>query len=240
MEAGATLMFNPWKSSGSDVYTYSIKMVEKEEEPSNEMTGTGTQNDPYVFPTIPYEISFNGKHDVYVQFTATEAGTYILTYSSGCYVTGMPSAAIKDSANCTYTFDMAAGETLKINPWKMSGSDVYTYSIKKADAPEVEEPGEGGEGEGGGASGAAETYVNGNVTIVIDKSADLLQITRNTTTYVYSYSATYALANNGVVAGTVYDANGNFTNVMNLTFNDDGTVKSFVWYGQTYTDFVKQ
>jgi hypothetical protein len=92
--------------------------------PTIEMDGTGAENDPYIIPSIPYEFSFNGKHDVYVQFTAEKAGTYILTYAQGCYVTGMPSSAIKDSANFTYTFDMEAGETLKFNPWKTSGSDV--------------------------------------------------------------------------------------------------------------------
>lgn len=215
------------------------EVVDEPQEPGNTPAGSGTNADPYII-TIPGEITFNGAHDAYIQFTAAEDGTYVLTYPSGCYVTGMPGAAIKDSANCTYTFDMTAGQTLKVNPWKTSGTGEFKYTIAKAEVvtPDPEEPGEGG--EEGGATGTAETYVNGTVTIVIDKVADTLVITKGTTTYTYSYSETYNKAVDGVVAGTVYDANGGFTNVMNLTFNDDGTVKSFVWYGQTYKDFVKQ
>lgn len=252
MEAGATLMFNPWKTSGSDVYTYSIKMVEKEEEPSDTMTGTGTSSDPYVLPSIPYEFTFTGIHDVYVQFTATEAGTYILTYATGSYITGMPSAAVKDSVNCTYTFTMAAGETLKINPWRTSGSDVYTYTIKLASTPEPEQPGEGGGDEGGdeGGTSSAVTYYGSNgsrgMRVIIDIAADTLTITRaasgyidnfeigSPTTYNLVYSEVLAMATNGVtgsIAGT---------NIGSITFAADGTIEVVAWMGSNYTNFVKQ
>ena len=224
------------------------------EEPG-EITGSGTSADPYII-TIPGEITFEGAHDAYIQFTAAEAGTYVLTYTSGCYVTGMPASANKDSANCTYTFDMVAGETLKVNPWKTSGSDTYKYSIAKAEVttPEPEEPDVGG-GAGGGSTGAV-TYYGSNgsrgMRVVIDVAADTIVITRAAsgsltnfeggTTYTFSYSATLALANanGGTISGTVMDANGSTTAIMNLAFNADGEVVSLAWNGSNYTNYEKQ
>ena len=222
------------------------------EEPG-ETAGSGTSTDPYII-TIPGEITFEGKHDAYIQFTATEAGTYVLTYPSGCYVTGMPGAAVKDSANCTYTFDMAAGETLKVNPWNNPSSGSFTYTIAKVEitTPDPEEPGEPGQGE---ATGAV-TYVGNNgsrgMRVVIDVAADTMVITRAAsgsldnfeggTTYTFSYSATLALANanGGTISGTVMDANGSTTAIMNLAFNADGEVVSLAWNGANYTNYVKQ
>lgn len=232
--AGTVIKFNVYTSGVNESYEYSLTKFEKPAEPD------GTKNNPFIVDAIPYEIKFTGAHDVYVSFTATEAGTYVLTYTNGCYVTDMPSAAVKDSVNCTYTFDMAAGQTLVFNPWKTSGADEYKYTITKYVAPEVDD---------GGESSADTYYGKGSsrgMRVVIDTAADTLVITRaasgyydnfdigSPTTYNLVYSEVLAKATDGVtgaIAGT---------NISSITFNADGTVEKIVWAGAEYTNFVKQ
>ena len=223
--------------------------------PSTEITGSGTKADPYVVVAVPGTITFEGAHDAYVKFTAPEAGTYVIAYTSGSYLSDMPSSAVKDGVACTYTLTMAAGESFTFNPWATNASKTYTYTI--ALAPAVEEP-EQGEDEGGdaGESAGAVTYIGSNgsrgMMIVIDKENDTMVITRaqsgsltnfaGGTTYTFSYSATLALANanGGTISGTVCDANNQTTAIMNLSFNADGEVVSLAWNGQAYTNYVKQ
>lgn len=98
------------------------------------MTGSGTTNDPYIVgaENLPIEIPVAGDHDLYYQFTATEAMVITVSYTSGNYVSITGGYWEKDSANFIYTVTLTAGETITINPW---GNKTGTYVIAVA-APE--------------------------------------------------------------------------------------------------------
>ena len=242
--AGTVIKFNVYTGGVNESYEYSLTKFEKPAEPD------GSKNNPFIVDAIPYEIKFTGAHDVYVSFTATEAGTYVLTYTNGCYVSDMPGAAVKDSVNCTYTFDMAAGQTLVFNPWKTSGADEYKYTIDKYVAPVT--PDEGGDEEGGDSAGA-ETYIGSNgsrgMMIVVDKAAGTVVVTRAAsgsldnftggTTYTFSY-ATISAAAGTTISGFVNDINGASTAIMNIVVDADGVITALTWNGSIYTNYVKQ
>lgn len=232
LKAGDKLVIKAETTGGYTTIT-ATEVVDEPQEPSLE--GSGTSADPYII-TIPGEITFNGAHDAYIQFTATEDGTYVLTYPSGCYVTDMPSAAIKDSDNCTYTFDMTAGQTLKVNPWKTSGTGEFKYTIAKAEVvtPDPEEPGEGGD------TGEVVTYQsakNGQryirftiegTTLTVTRSDMTGNFTAGASTAVYTLSGTGADTVATRVSGTV----------CTFVFGDDGLPTSIAWSGVAYTDYA--
>jgi hypothetical protein len=212
------------------------------------MTGSGTKNDPYVIPALPSELTLGKGHDVYVTYTATETQTIVITYPAGCYVTGLPGDAVKDSTAQTYTFTLAAGTTLKFNPWTMGSNEAYTYKFELAGATTPDEGGsEGGEGGEGGETTGVLTYIsaltNGRyVKFEIDVANGTMVVTRSNSSgsfdgvtgvnYTYSYDA----ATKTVTANLV-DAFSSFTG---MEFDENGAPKSVAYYGVAYTGYTLQ
>jgi len=209
-------------------------------------SGSGTKDDPYVISTLPYSITMEGLHDFFCTFTATEDVTVVITYSAGCYVSDLPSAAVKDSAAMTYTFTMAAGETVTFNPWNMSSTGEYTYTVAAA-APAEGGDNEGGEDEGNeGNESAGITYIAENANgrkmmVVIDAAAGTMAVTRSDMTGNFGTGGastanfTYSFAD-GVVT---YEKVGN-NSVTAMTFDANGAPLTVTWSGAVYENFTVQ
>ncbi|MBQ8322261.1 MAG: hypothetical protein IJX92_07855 [Clostridia bacterium] len=105
----------------------------------DEETGTsGTEDNPIVLETLPPELTFTGNHDYYYTYTATEAATIVINKLAGSYVTitaeDYDTEYNEDYTNATYIISIAAGETIKLNPWVDSSDEnadslVWTYTF---------------------------------------------------------------------------------------------------------------
>ena len=186
--------------------------------------------------------------NTYVAIPLAVDGTFVLTWS-GAVVEYKASAdadyvAITSGAEATLTADGGAALKVYLADYA-AGTAVINVAVK-------EDSSEGGEDEGGSESTSIDgTYIGaGNnsrgMMVVIDTAADTLVITRaqsgsltdfeGGTTYTLVYSETLAKADDtGLIAGTLTG-----TSIMNLTFDENGVVKSLVWSGATYTNYVKQ
>ncbi len=235
-------------TKGGYVSINATEVVNEPEEPEGPtLSGAGTSSNPYIITELPLTLTFQGKHDFYYSYTATEDIVITINAPAGLV---SDTGAVKD-ANNNYVVNLAAGQTLKMNIWTMSNNDVeYVYTITGAApvvTPDPEQPGEGGD-EGGTSS--AVTYYGSNgsrgMRVIIDTVADTLTITRaasgyidnfeigSPTTYNLVYSEVLAKANNGVTGAIVG------TNISSITFAADGTIEIVTWGGANYTDFVKQ
>ncbi len=85
----------------------------------------GTMENPIVIESLPYEITVEGEHDLYYSYTAAEDQTLVIIYPEGNYVSGLPNYE-NDEEALAYTVEVAAGETISINPW---GTNEGTYVI---------------------------------------------------------------------------------------------------------------
>lgn len=208
----------------------------------------GTQNNPYVITELPYEHKVTGKHDFYITYTATEDCTLKISYSAGCLVSDLPDGWVKDAENFFYTIAVTEGQVLKLNLWKTSGSDEYTYKFEKVVVVEPETPDVGG--DEGGEDVEVVTYLtthsNGRkMKVVVTKTSETtgkIAITRSdmtgnftggavTSEYIYTIE-------NGVVTTTLTDVSSSITG---MTWNADGvTPVSIMWGGAEYKDFVIQ
>ena len=224
----------------------SITVAEVVDEPQGPtLQGSGTSSNPYIVTELPLTLTFQGKHDYYYTYTATEDIVITINAPAGLV---SETGAVKDSNN-NYVINLTAGQTLRMNIWTMSSAATeYVYTITGA-APVVTPDPEPGEGEGGESS-SADVYYGSNgsrgMRVIIDKEADTLVITRaasgyidnfeigSPTTYNLVYSEVLAMANNGVTGSIVG------TNIGSITFAADGTVEVIAWLGSNYTNFVKQ
>lgn len=123
----------------SDNVAHITVAVKSEAEPEPEApsgpTGTGTVGDPYVISTLPNVFEFDGAHDVFVKFVASEDCSIVITYTAGCYVDNVPSFLTKDSFTKTVSGDLTAGQTFTLNLWNMSGSGKYTFAAAGSELP---------------------------------------------------------------------------------------------------------
>ncbi len=212
-----------------------------------EVGGGDTPVDPPVTEDPELQLGANavvvpaGGWGVEIPFTSAEGGKFTIDAAEG--ETNAFVVIILDSGSemisLPYTFELAAGEKVTFNICP-DNYEADTIDLVITAATEQ------GGGEGGEVS-IDGTYSSATserpMTVVIDTASDKLTITRggaSTVTYEFTYSSTLALAVDGVVAGTVKTSAGGSSAVMNLTFNDDGTVKALTWSGKIYTDFVKQ
>ena len=212
-----------------------------------EVGGGDTPVDPPVEEDPELQLGANavvvpaGGWGVEIPFTSAEGGKFTINAAEG--ETNAFVVIILDSGSemisLPYTFELAAGASVMFNVCP-NNYEADTIDLVITVATEQ------GGGEGGEVS-IDGTYSSATserpMTVVIDTAADKLTITRggaSTVTYEFTYSSTLALAVDGVVAGTVKTSAGGSSAVMNLTFNDDGTVKALTWSGKIYTDFVKQ
>ena len=102
----------------------------------------GSKNNPIIIDFMPYNITVQGKHNVFYSLTATVDIVVTITAHSDCYVTN--SAEVEKDINGNYVFSLSQGETVTFNAWTDATEDVeYTYAITSvAD----EAPGSGGGG----------------------------------------------------------------------------------------------
>lgn len=248
--AGQVLLINFYAYS-SKTYTISVAAPVEPEQPGTEEpevpsgdyptnhTGSGTKNDRYVILSLPYGITFEGVHDAYMTYTATEDCTLYITCPAGCYVSELKDSPQKD-ANGNYTVTLKAGDVLNLNPWKMSGTDSYTYTITKLEVEEPEEPEEPEQG-GGEETGNVVTYLsakhsNGRVMKVeVNVEAGTLTVTRSDMTGNFTGGAT--------AHETTFTPGGelptSFSGVM-LTWNADGSPATVTWSGAVYDGFAAQ
>ena len=208
----------------------------------------GSEQNPTAIETLPYEIAVNGNHDVYYTYTATEDIVLTITAPAGCYVTNSKDVTGVDGV---YTITLTAGESVTLNAWTTAADEIdYTYKITGA-APEVEEGGDDEGGSGSESTGVDGTYVgsfNGRgMRVVIDTAADTMVITRASSgsmtafdgqaSYTYTYSATVENVANGAAIST---ADGGYSPITAIEFDENGNVTSVVWNGGSYADFAKQ
>ena len=241
--AGQVVKFNPWTMGALESYTYTITLTEKQAAPG--ITGSGTKDDPYVIPALPAEITLGSKHDVYVTYTATETQTIVITYPAGCYVSDLPGDAVKDSTAQTYTFTLAAGTTLKFNPWTMGTNEAYTYKFEVAAPTTPDEGGEGGEGGDTPVAGETLSWVGANgsgraMKVTINKAAGTMSIIRaalagnSLDTATGATEATYTYSFDGTTVTYACVSGQSCT----VTFDAEGNPVSVVWGTATYTGFV--
>ncbi|MBR1974390.1 MAG: hypothetical protein IKA20_00900 [Clostridia bacterium] len=253
--AGQVLLINFYAYS-SKTYTISVAApVEPEPDPEPDPdpnpdtpeypapAGSGTSADPYIIPSLPYGYTVTGKHDFYMQYTATEDCTLVISYTGG-YITGLPNNFEKDSTAKTYTGTVTAGQVLKFNPWIMSSAAdaTYTYSFAKL---VVEEPTPGEGEEGGETEGNVVTYISARHTngryikVELDVANSKMIITRSnmsggwdasTATAEYSYAYADGVVTAERISGTV----------CTFTWNADGTPLTVAWAGAAYENFEVQ
>ncbi len=199
----------------------------------------GTKNNPYIVGTLPFSFTLGGGHDCFYKLVATEDATIVITYADGCYISDLPSSAVKDSANFTYTFDVKAGDEIVFNPWTSRASGEYTYTVAVAEpvvTPDPDEPGEGGD-----VGGNVVTYIsekNGSRYIQFSIDGSTLTVTRSDMTGNFgtggASTAVFTYVNNGVdstatrVSGTA----------CTFTFGEDGLPISIAWNGVAYINFT--
>lgn len=247
--AGQVLLINFYAYS-SKTYTISVAAPVEPEQPGTEEpevpsgdyptnhTGSGTTNDRYVILSLPYGITFEGKHDVYMQYTATEDCTLYITCPAGCYVSEM--GASKDASG-NYTVTLTAGQTLSLNPWNQGGTAPYTYTITKVVAEEPEEPEQGGETENSVKVWIGAAANGRKMKVEIDEEAGKMYITRSSSSgsfdgqaaseFSYSYDA---------ASKTVSYAALGATSVTNVMFDESGAPTSVTYMGLAYTDYALQ
>lgn len=248
--AGQVLKIN-FYSGIAQSYTISVATpVEPEPEPtpdpevpqySTNHTGSGTQADPYVIASLPYQITVENYHDFYIQYTVTEDCKILVTCPTGCLVSGLSNYTNKN-ADGNYEFMVKAGTVLNMNPWlNGSAAGTYTYTIT-ATPVEPEEPEQGGEVAGDGV-----VYLGANdsgrlMQVTIDAEAGTMSVIR-------AASAGNSLDTNFGASEAIYDYSFDGTTVTVthvsgtgcvFTWNADGTPLTVAWYGQLYTNFTLQ
>ena len=93
----------------------------------------GTQGNPIVIESLPYEITVEGEHNVYYTYTAEADGTIKITRPEGNFVSEL--GAFTNDADGNYYITVTAGQVITINPW---GSNAGSYTIAYGEAPAVE------------------------------------------------------------------------------------------------------
>lgn len=240
--AGQVLLINFYAYS-SKTYTIEVATpVEPEPEPEPDVpgdeyptnhTGSGTQNDRYVILSLPYGITFDAKHDVYMKYTATEDCTLYITCPAGCYVSEL--GASKDG-NGNYTVTLTAGQTLNLNPWNQGGTAPYTYTITKLEVEEPEEPEQGGDVEGSAVTYLSAKHSNGRVMKVeIDTAAGTMTVTRSDATGNFTGGATSHTATFTPGGDLPTSVSGVY-----ITWDADGAPVTVSWMGANYEGFTLQ
>ena len=208
---------------------------------TSDLAGSGTSADPWVLVTLPYSATHGAGHDVYYSYTATEAVTIVISYPAGSVISGLPSSYVKDEAAMTYTFSLAAGETVIINPWTTGVLEAYNYTFAIGE-PTTDE---GGEDVGGGES-AAVTYIgsttsnNRKMMVVIDAAAGTMTVTRSDMTGNFTGGATTANFTYSFADGVVtYEVVGS-SSVTAMTFDENGAPLTVTWMGVVYEGYELQ
>ena len=187
----------------------------------------GSEQNPGVIETLPYNIELSGNHDKYYTYTATEAIVLTVTAPAGCFVTNDKSVT---GVEGVYTFTLAAGESVSLNVWTTSAEETdYTYTITgEAQASGGEDTGVDGEYLAVHSSGR-------KYKVVIDSAAGTITITRSDMTGNFTGGATTVTANYSF-DGTTVTYDGTYA----MEFDANGAPSKLTWGSQTVTEFVKQ
>ena len=215
----------------------SITVAEVVDEPQGPtLQGSGTSSNPYVVTELPLTLTFQGKHDYYYTYTATEDIVITINAPAGLV---SETGAVKDSNN-NYVINLTAGQTLKMNIWTTStAATEYVYTITGA-APVVTpdpEPGEGGEAGSGEAVVYLASHSSGRkFQITIDSAAGKITIIRSdltgslTTGGATTYTANYSFD------GTTVTYDGTYA----MQFDENGAPIQLTWGTAVVTGFEKQ
>jgi len=257
--AGQTVSFNvaTYDRSASDVViTVAIKASAEGGDNSGDngnsqpnLKGSGTQSDPYIIESLPFEITVEGTHDFFIRGTAAADCVLVITYPDGGFVSNLPEGWTKDEGTMTYTIPVKAGDVITANLWTMRASGTFTYTVKIGEATT---PDEGGNNEGGNSGNEGGTTTNAVIylsakhasgrilQVIIDTSAGTMKIVRSdltgsfttasvqTSEYTYSFDGTTVTATN--VSGQV----------CTITWNADGSPASITWGSAKFENFTVQ
>lgn len=139
LEADAKVEFTVYTEDYSEADVI-VTIAKAEAEPEQPAEPAGTKDDPYIVTELPYTITLTDKLDVYVQYTATEDCTLVITRTGG-NVNDLPANFENDIAAKTHTGTVTAGQVLLINFYAYS-SKTYTISVAAPVEPEPEVPDE--------------------------------------------------------------------------------------------------
>ena len=104
------------------------------EEP--ETNGTGTEADPFIIGSLPYEATQESGDDFYYQYSATEAGTVYVYYTNGLVsVSSSNGDNSWQSVEGGKSIEVAAGDVVTINPWN-GNTGIKVEFAGKVDEPE--------------------------------------------------------------------------------------------------------
>lgn len=114
--------------------TLTLTLGETVEEEEAEV---GTQGNPIIIESLPYEYSVDGEHDLYFAYTPYEDVTLLITHPDGAYVSvdNWNDGPVENSK----TVEIVAGSTTIINLWSM-GAVTGTYTITVYEEVESDSP----------------------------------------------------------------------------------------------------
>ena len=235
ISSGAVASLNPMAGAELKVYlagyaagTAVINVAEYVAEPVNSVVGDNTVTVLDTTNGNPVNLPISDAEVTYVVTPGTNA---VVIYN---YEAFTEAVEITVAANATVSFNVATADYA-------AGDVVVNVAVKGA----------AGEGSGSESASIDGTYIGAGTNsrgmmVVIDTAADTLVITRaqsgsltdfeGGTTYTLKYSEMLAKANSdGLVAGSITG-----TNIMNLTFDENGVVTALTWTGVVYSNYVKQ
>ena len=121
---------------GAGTYNLPVEFVapEEPETPDPEQPGDpdiqdGTAEHPYVITDLNTEWVFDGAHDAYYIYTATDLVKLQIFYPEGnliSYICDVPVIWDKDEGALMYLFVLEPGQTIILNPW---GNNAGTYTL---------------------------------------------------------------------------------------------------------------
>ena len=235
ISSGAVASLNPMAGANLKIYltgyaagTATINVAEYVDTPVDAVVGDNTVN---VVDTTNGKVVNLPVSEAEVTYVVTPGTNAVVIYN---YEAFTEAVEITVAANATVSFNVATADYA-------AGDVVVNVAVK------------GSESEDGGNESASidGTYIGAGTNsrgmmVVIDTAADTLVITRaqsgsltdfeGGTTYTLKYSEMLAKANSdGLVAGSIAG-----TNIMNLTFDENGVVTALTWTGVVYSNYVKQ
>lgn len=206
------------------------------EEPTLE--GAGTQSNPYVIASLATALSHTeqGKHDIYLTYTAEKDGILVIKYVDGITVDIKPGGFDRNMAEFYYSGAVTQGTTYTFNVFTFRTADVaYTVTWELQD-PVVDEGGE----DAGESADDVLTYLgtrgDGRATKV------LIYLTEGKIEY-YQANSSGSFEN---VVPSVFEYTEGMTSANSISGNyasivlENGVPVSVTCFGQVASNFVLQ
>lgn len=155
-----------WVGASEDAWMFSCLTMDLiEEEEDDTLAGSGTDVDPYIIPSLPYDLSITYANEdaawegAFYQYTAEQTGYIEVAnladdFNTGTLVENESWTMLTDGAGLSVT----EGDVILFYHW---GTEAKTYdlTLQYGTAPEGGEGGEGGEGEDPGEGEGGETII---------------------------------------------------------------------------------